>query len=36
MGVGICQNNIGNIHMKLGDYLEAISFYEKAVAIAER
>ena len=34
-GVGICYNNIGNIHLKNKRYIEAIDCYEKALEIIE-
>ncbi|KAL4470272.1 hypothetical protein ABPG74_011883 [Tetrahymena malaccensis] len=33
-GVGICCNNIGNIHLKNNRYLEAISEYQEAILMA--
>ena len=34
-GMGICWNNIGNIHLKAGRYEEAVSCYTSALKIAK-
>jgi hypothetical protein len=33
-GLGICSNNIGNIHLKKKRYLEAIAEYQQAILAA--